>query len=124
MAHDDHTPPPGIGEGLRRAQLAAERTYLAWWRTALATVAVAIAIGRLLPDVIGAGTTWPYVAVGTAWGVLAIAIAAYAPIRQIMLRRAIDAGAYAHPHQVALGVMATAGVVLITASVVLIVVNP
>lgn len=115
---------PGVGEGLRRAQLAAERTYLAWWRTSLATVAVAIAIGRLLPDVVHAGTTWPYVAVGVAWGVLAIAIAAYAPIRQMLLRRAIDRGAYAHPHQVALGVMATAGVLLVTASVLLILVNP
>lgn len=123
MAEPD-TPPPGIGDGLRRAQLAAERTYLAWWRTALATVAVAIAIGRLLPDVLGADPSWPYVAVGVAWGILAIAIAAYAPVRQMMLRRAIDDGAYAHPHGVALGAMAVAGVVLTTASVVLIILNP
>ena len=123
MAETD-PPPPGIGEGLRRAQLAAERTYLAWWRTALATVAVAIAIGRLLPDVVGATTTWPYVAVGVAWGGLAIAIAAYAPVRQMILRRAIDDGAYAHPHAVALWVMGLAGVVLTSATVLLIIINP
>lgn len=124
MTGPEPTPPPGIGDGLRRAQLAAERTYLAWWRTALATVAMAIAIGRLLPEVIGAGTTWPYVAVGTAWGVLAIAIAAYAPVRQARLRRALDDGTYAHPHRGALAVMAAAGVVLTAASVALIVLIP
>lgn len=123
MAETD-SPPPGIGQGLRRAQLAAERTYLAWWRTALATVAVAIAIGRVLPSVVGAQHVWPYVTVGFGWGILAIAIAAYAPVRQMILRRAIDDGAYAHPHTVALGLMALAGVVLTTASVLLILVSP
>ncbi|NBQ43721.1 MAG: DUF202 domain-containing protein [Mycobacteriaceae bacterium] len=115
---------PGIGEGLRRAQLAAERTYLAWWRTALATVAVAIAIGRVLPDVLNTGTTWPYVVVGAGWGVLAIAIAAYAPFRQRRLREAIDEGAYAHPHQLALSVLSAGGIILMIASVALIIVSP
>jgi len=121
---DANQPIPGIGDGLRRAQLAAERTYLAWWRTALATVAVAIAIGRLLPEVLATGTTWPYVAVGTGWGVLAVAIAAYAPIRQRTLRRAIDEGGYAHPHTAMLSTLSVGGVVLIIASVVLIVISP
>jgi uncharacterized membrane protein YidH (DUF202 family) len=115
---------PGIGDGLRRAQLAAERTYLAWWRTALATVAVAIAIGRVLPDVLNAGTTWPYVVVGAGWGVLAIAIAAYAPFRQRRLRSAIDEGAYAHPHQWALGLLSAGGIILMVASVALIIISP
>lgn len=121
---DTKQPIPGIGDGLRRAQLAAERTYLAWWRTALATVAVAIAIGRLLPEVLNAGTTWPYVVVGAGWGVLAVAIAAYAPVRQRALRRAIDEGGYAHPHTAMLSALSIGGIVLIVASVVLIVISP
>ena len=121
---DTNQPIPGIGDGIRRAQLAAERTYLAWWRTALATVAVAIAIGRVLPEVLTTGTTWPYVVVGTGWGVLAVAIAAYAPIRQRSLRRAIDEGGYAHPHTAMLSALSIGGVVLIIASVVLIVISP
>lgn len=121
---DTKQPVPGIGDGLRRAQLAAERTYLAWWRTALATVAVAIAIGRVLPEVLNAGTTWPYVVVGAGWGVLAVAIAAYAPVRQRALRRAIDEGGYAHPHTAMLSALGIGGVVLIVASVVLIVISP
>ena len=121
---DTKQPVPGIGDGLRRAQLAAERTYLAWWRTALATVAVAIAIGRVLPEVLNAGTTWPYVVVGAGWGVLAVAIAAYAPVRQRALRRAIDEGGYAHPHTAMLSALSIGGVMLIIASVVLIVISP
>lgn len=123
MADDERTP-PGIGDGLRRAHLAAERTYLAWWRTALATVAVALAIGRLLPEVLGAGSSWPYVAVGVGWGLTAVGIAVYAPLRQRRLRRAIDEGTYAHPHPVAIALIGATGVVLVAASALLVVVSP
>jgi uncharacterized membrane protein YidH (DUF202 family) len=123
MAEPDRTP-PGIGEGLRRAHLAAERTYLAWWRTALATVAVALAIGRLLPEVLDAGSTWPYVAVGVGWGVVAVGISIYAPLRQRSLRRAIDEGAYAHPHPAMLAGVGVAGVILVAASALLVAVGP
>ena len=93
-------------------------------RQALATVAVALAIGRVLPEVLPAGTTWPYVVVGTGWGVLAVAIAAYAPIRQRTLRRAIAEGGYAYPHTAMLSALSVGGVVLTIASVVLIVISP
>ncbi|MFZ1926798.1 MAG: DUF202 domain-containing protein [Solirubrobacteraceae bacterium] len=33
----------------RRTSLAAERTWLAWWRTGLGASAVALAVGRILP---------------------------------------------------------------------------
>ena len=104
--------------------MAAERTYLAWWRTALATVALAVAVGRLLPEVIGARSTWPYVVVGGAWGLLAVAIAVYAPVRQWHLRRAIENGGYAHPHSAALVALGAGGVILVAASALLAVVGP
>ena len=115
---------PGIGDGVRRAQMAAERTYLAWWRTALATVAMALAIGRVLPDVVNAGATWPYLMVGGAWGLLSVAIAVYAAVRQRQLRRAIDEGVYAQPHDAAVLVLGAGGVVLVAASALLAVVTP
>jgi putative membrane protein len=113
-----------IGEGLRRTHLAAERTYLAWWRTALATVAVALGVGRVLPALGGGEVTWPYVVVGAGWGLLAVGIAGYAPVRQRALRRAIDAGRFAHPHRLALGGLGATGVVLTLASVLLLIAGP
>ena len=38
-------------EASRRTYFAQERTLLAWWRTGLATAAIAIALGGLLPKV-------------------------------------------------------------------------
>jgi len=57
----------------RRTKLAAERTWLAWWRTGLTAAAGAIGIGRLVPELIH-GTTWPYVLHGTGYGLLGLAL--------------------------------------------------
>jgi putative membrane protein len=36
-------------DATRRARLANERTYLAWWRTGLTALAVSFGAGKLLP---------------------------------------------------------------------------
>jgi uncharacterized membrane protein YidH (DUF202 family) len=45
------TPIDEFGDPSRRTYLAAERTLLAWWRTAFGAIGVALAVGRLLPDI-------------------------------------------------------------------------
>ncbi|HZQ65563.1 MAG TPA: DUF202 domain-containing protein [Gaiellaceae bacterium] len=40
-------------DALRRTRLAAERTFLAWWRTALTAVAVGIGAGGIAPKLVG-----------------------------------------------------------------------
>src|SRR5690349_20549436 len=57
----------------RRTWLAAERTFLAWWRTGLAAVVAALGVGRVLPDVVD-GPKWPFVALGLGYGVVAAGI--------------------------------------------------
>ena len=42
--------PPAELDQARRTSMAAERTWLAWWRSALAASAGALAVGRLAPD--------------------------------------------------------------------------
>ena len=54
---------------LRRTWLAAERTYLAWLRTGLGAIGVALAVGRLIPALIG-GPRVAYAALGAGWAVL------------------------------------------------------
>lgn len=64
------------GEGIRRTQMAGERTQLAWWRTGLAALAVALGVGRIVPGLDPTATKWPYVVAGVGfalWGILAIA---------------------------------------------------
>jgi putative membrane protein len=63
----------------RRTWLAAERTYLAWLRTGLGALGMALAVGRLLPALIDAS----HVAFGllgagyAALGVFLLVLAAY-----------------------------------------------
>jgi putative membrane protein len=63
-------------DATRRTHLANERTQLAWWRTGLTALAVALAVGRVIPELDKSATRWPYVVAGVGfalWGILAIA---------------------------------------------------
>jgi uncharacterized membrane protein YidH (DUF202 family) len=45
-------PTPEDLDETRRTSMAAERTWLAWWRTGLAATAGALAVGRLAPNLL------------------------------------------------------------------------
>jgi putative membrane protein len=85
-------PVPG-GDVTRRTWLAAERTWLAWWRTGLATAGIALAIGRLLPGVIG-GTRWPYRALGLGYAMLSVAVLLIGGRRQLRASHALRRGEF------------------------------
>jgi putative membrane protein len=51
---------------IRRTRLAAERTELAWWRTALTSIPVAVGVGRVVPELSGTTTELPYVLAASA----------------------------------------------------------
>lgn len=72
-------------ESVRRTELAAERTWLAWWRTGIATTATAIAIGGVLPRLVESSRGL-YVALGSGYAIMAIAlfIAAYNRQKTVM----------------------------------------
>jgi uncharacterized membrane protein YidH (DUF202 family) len=69
--------------------LAGERTELAWWRTGLAALAVAVGIGRLAPELQRSGATWPYVVVGVGFALYGIALFAEGTIRGRQEARAL-----------------------------------
>lgn len=107
----------------RRTHLANERTYLAWWRTSLAAIAVGIGVGRILPEVTG-GTLWPYAAVGLAWIVIGIIMALYALLRVRAVDRALAGRSFARPSDAALAGFAVAAAVLGAVTALLVVVSP
>jgi putative membrane protein len=79
-------------DSVRRTRLAAERTELAWWRTALTSIAVAVGVGRIVPELSDKPTEWPYAAVGIGFAVYSVCLFAYGSIRSREVERAVDRG--------------------------------
>jgi uncharacterized membrane protein YidH (DUF202 family) len=100
----------------RRTSLAAERTWLAWWRTGLAASAVALAVGRFLPSV-SSGPHWPSRALGVAYGVLAIAVFVMGARRQRDAADAIRRGGFDELSSELVLALTTAGVLLAVATI-------
>jgi putative membrane protein len=93
MAAPEPEPPPVAIDVWQRTSMAAERTWLAWWRTALAATAGALAIGRLAPEVLDAAP-WPYIVLGCGYAGLAIALLVFGAVRQRRLERAVTDGVH------------------------------
>jgi len=94
---EEHTPErpvgarPAVSDASDRTAMAAERTWLAWWRTALAATVAALGIGRITPEVIGT-TSWPYIVIGAGYAALAVGLLAVGLSRQRRLQRAVELG--------------------------------
>jgi putative membrane protein len=77
----------------RRTYLAEERTMLAWWRSGLTALAVALGVGRFLPAVTH-HSRGPFVGLGVGFSVLAVAFIACGTIRQRQVDRALADGRF------------------------------
>jgi putative membrane protein len=110
-------------DALRRTRLANERTYLAWWRSGLTAIAVSFAAGRVVPDLAG-GAAWPFEALGAGFGLLGLAFIGYGERRRRAVDAALEAGDYAPVGGAAATGLTAIGLVLGTATIVLVLVNP
>ncbi|MCW2966210.1 MAG: hypothetical protein JWO17_3462 [Actinomycetia bacterium] len=111
---------PGVEDATRRTRLATERTYLAWWRTGLTALAVAVGIGRIAPEVSHV-RKWPYEVAGAGFGVLGIAFLVIGYARARAVEEALDRGEFApFSRRLALGLLA-AGLALGTATTLIVV---
>lgn len=68
MSVDTDWPDPS-----RRTMLAAERTWLAWWRTGVTAATAAVAVGGVVPELVE-GSRTPYVALGIGYAVVSAAV--------------------------------------------------
>jgi putative membrane protein len=104
--------PANLVDATRRTYLAGERTQLAWWRTGLTALAVALGVGRVVPELAGSGSRWPYVVAGVGfalWGVVALA---YGTRNREAMERALSEGRFHEGPRWALRALTLAGIVL------------
>ena len=100
--------------------MAAERTWLAWWRTALAATAGALAVGRLAPEVLHVAP-WPYVLLGCAYAALAIGLLVVGALRQRDLEHALRTGHHVPLPFRTVGTFTVGGVALAVLTAVLVI---
>jgi uncharacterized membrane protein YidH (DUF202 family) len=113
---------PDFGDPTRRTWLAAERTWLAWWRTALGSAAVAIGVGRVLPDVVHSAR-WPFTLLGIGYAVLAIAVLLAGAVRQQRTAEALRRGSYSEMSSALVLWLTGGALVLAVGSLILVVVK-
>jgi len=100
---------PDVVDATRRTRLANERTYLAWLRSGLTALAVAIGAGKIVPSVADV-EQWPFELLGAGFAVLAVIFVVVGVRRYVRVERSLDAGVFAplgHAEAVLLGTLAT-----------------
>jgi putative membrane protein len=102
----------------RRTSMAAERTWLAWWRTALGATAGALAVGRFAPKLLDVAA-WPYIVLGCGYAALAIGLSIVGARRQRELEQALRSGDHAPLKFHTVAVFTIGGVALTVLTVVL-----
>jgi putative membrane protein len=86
---------PETRDASRRTYLAEERTLLAWWRSGLAALAVALGVGRLLPALLDESSHTPFAALGVGYAILGFALVVYGSVRERAQSRALAEGRFA-----------------------------
>jgi putative membrane protein len=78
----------------RRTRLAAERTWLAWWRSGIAAATAAVGVGGVVPQLVDGGST-AYALLGAGYAALAAAMFVGAALRRRAVGRVLDRGGFA-----------------------------
>jgi putative membrane protein len=107
----------------RRTRLAAERTWLAWWRTGIAASTAAVAVGGVVPELVD-GSRAPYVVLGAGYAILAAAVFVAAGIRRVHVTRALDRGEYGEVGERTVWALSSVAFVLALGTLAIIVLQP
>jgi putative membrane protein len=112
---DEKTQGPSLEEAIdatRRTMLASERTELAWWRTGLTALAVALAVGRVVPGLDRTSQRWPYVVIGACFAIYGVAVIAYGSIRRRTVESALAEGRFPGTPRLAHSALVAGGIAL------------
>jgi putative membrane protein len=100
--------------------MAAERTWLAWWRTALGATAGALAVGRFAPELLNVAR-WPYILLGCGYAALAIGLSIVGAQRQRALEHALRTGGHTPLRFATVALFTVGGVALALTTIVLVI---
>ncbi len=106
----------------RRTMLAAERTWLAWWRSGIAAATAAVAVGGVVPQLVE-GSRTPYVLLGAGYAVLSAAVLMGGWRRHRRVQDALAHGVYEDVPDHWIAGLTIAGAVLAIGTLVLILVE-
>ena len=84
---------------------------------ALTSIAVAIAVGRVVPELSGTSTEWPYLVVGVGWALYSVALFSYGSLRSRRVEAAVDRGEMIQSSRVETRWLMRGGVLLCLATV-------
>jgi putative membrane protein len=104
--------PAALVDASRRTFLASERTQLAWWRTGLTALAVALGVGRVVPELSGTALRWPYVITGVGFAVWGIFTIAYGTADREAMEKALREGRLREAPTWPLRALAASGIAL------------
>ena len=120
VAHQSPPASPSDLDQMRRTSMAAERTWLAWWRTALGASAGALAVGRFAPELLDVAA-WPYILLGCGYASLAVGLLIVGAQRQRELEHALRTGGDVPLRFRTVGLFTVGGVALAVMTVVLVI---
>lgn len=120
----DHPEPPAAAsaKAIRDTQLAGERTFLAWWRTGVAAIIAAIAVGMLLPVLTDRGETLSVI-LGVGFAVVGAAAIGYGWHRHAAIEEALARGEFSASDRRVTLAFSVAGIVLALMAIVIVVVS-
>jgi uncharacterized membrane protein YidH (DUF202 family) len=122
MATEAEPASPQNSDVTRRTWLAAERTWLAWWRTGIGASAVAIGVGRIVPE-LSHGARWPFTVLGIGYGLIAVAVLVFGAVRQQRTAEALRRGSYSELSSPLVMLLTAAAVAVSLGAVVLVAVR-
>lgn len=82
-----------VDDVTHRTMLAAERTWLAWWRSGITAATAGVAVGGVVPELVEGART-PYIVLGAGYAGLAAAVFAAAALRRRQVQRALERGRF------------------------------
>lgn len=115
--------PSQLVDASRRTYLAGERTQLAWWRTGLTALAVALGVGRVVPELSGTAARWPYVVAGIGFAFWGISAIAYGTAEREAMDKALREGRFREGAAWPLRTLTVAGIALGLLTALLILLN-